>query len=76
MLCLKLSRELLGPRKALLPRNRNRKIETSEEMDYAEIKAHMYIWVLRSINNRKSAASRYYWFNEYVPSSEGQHWIS
>ena len=32
--------ELLGLTKALLPRDRNRKIETSEEMTYAEIKAY------------------------------------
>ena len=47
--------ELLGPTKALLPRDRNRKIETSEEMTYAEIKAYRDIGA-KGLYNGESAA--------------------
>ena len=46
--------ELLGKAKALLPNYRNRKIETSREMEYAEIKALFILpinKVLSSVNN-------------------------
>ena len=47
--------ELLGLTKALLPRDRNRKIETSEEMTYAEIKAYRDIGA-KGYYNGESAA--------------------
>ena len=51
--------KLLGRAKALLP-IWNRKIETSREMVYGEIKALLYNKVLTTINNVQSAANLIY----------------
>ena len=46
---------MLGLTKALLPRNRRRKSETSEEIDYAEIKAYRDIGAKVYYNGESAA---------------------